>query len=165
MNNGNTDLGDLVQRGYRFALSLTHNATLAEDIIQDAWFSVLKANGPWKRQYLFTAIRHRFIDHCRRENRVAFEPLLDQPELNYDANSELEPDDWSIDETKANTNGAFDRALNSLRDQERAVLYLAAVEGMTASQIGELLEWPRGTVLSMLFRGREKVRNSMKADS
>lgn len=163
MNNGKVDLGDLVQRGYRFALSLTHNEAVAEDIIQDAWFSVLKIKGPWNRQYLFTTIRHRFIDHCRRENRVAFEPLDHHPE--FEQGDTDESNAWFIEENISNANGRFEQMLGKLRSQERAVLYLAAVEGFTAKQIADLLDWPRGTVLSMLHRGRNKIRSQLRSES
>ena len=43
------------------------------------------------------------------------------------------------------------------------VLFLAAVEEYTAQQIAELLEWPRGTVLSMLHRTRRKLRETLKS--
>ncbi len=60
-------------------------------------------------------------------------------------------------------NGSLDSALGRLRPEERAVLYLSAVEGFTAKQIGELLDWPRGTVLSMLHRSKNKIRGTGRA--
>lgn len=148
------DLDDLVQRGYRFALSLTHDANRAEDLIQDAWFSILRAGGPWQREYLFTTVRNRFIDSCRRNRIAAFEPLDDARDVAGAEHYEDSP----LDDDIFIANGAFDQALGKLRAEERAVLYLHAVENCTAQQIAELLEWPRGTVLSMLHRARGKLR-------
>ena len=45
-----------------------------------------------------------------------------------------------------------------LRTEERAVLVLSAVEGYTAREIGEMLDAPRGTVLSLMHRTRVKLR-------
>ena len=56
----------------------------------------------------------------------------------------------------------IEAALQALRPEERAVLYLAAVEEYSARKIGELLEWPRGTVLSILWRAREKMRRAIE---
>ena len=50
------------------------------------------------------------------------------------------------------------RALGLLRPVERAVMLLSAVEGYTAREIGELLDAPRGTVLSLMHRTRAKIR-------
>lgn len=151
------ELGELVQRGYRFALSLTHSAQRAEELVQDAWFSVLRARGPWSRGYLFSAIRSRFIDDCRRRKIVVFEPLPEDT-----AHSGNGAEDEPIDEGLFAGNGALDAALGKLKPEERTVLFLAAVEEYTAQQIAELLAWPRGTVLSMLHRTRRKLRGTLQ---
>jgi len=154
------DLQDLLQRGYRFALSLTHSAQRAEELVQEAWFSVLKARGPWNRYYLFSAIRSRFVDECRRRNTVIFETLVE------DIQGEADPaDDPRLDDGFAVGNGALDAALERLRAEERTVLFLAAVEGCTAQEIADMLEWPRGTVLSMLHRTRKKLREQLQTEN
>lgn len=155
------DLGDLVQRGYRFALSLTHDANRAEDLLQDAWLGVLRARGPWKREYLFTTVRNRFVDQCRRDKRVGFQSLDAVDEIETRDESQL----WDDEVSWVASNGAFDRALGTLRAEERAVLYLAALEGYSAREIGVLLDWPRGTVLSLMHRARGKIRQSVGAES
>lgn len=150
------ELGDLVQHGYRFALALTHSVQQAEELVQDAWFSVLRARGPWSRRYLFSAIRSRFVDDCRRRHIVVFEPLAE------DGPHGRDDGDAPPDETLSAGNGALHTALGTLRPEERTVLFLAAVEDYTAQQIAELLAWPRGTVLSMLHRTRRKLRESLQ---
>lgn len=152
------ELAELLRRGYRFALSLTHDHARAEEFVQDAWFSVLRANGPWNRTYLFSAIRSRFVDDCRRRNVVVFESMRDGFECvddNHDA-------DADIDDGLIAANGSLESALGRLRPEERSVLYLTAVEGFTAQQVAALLDWPRGTVLSMKLRARRKLRNTLQ---
>jgi RNA polymerase sigma-70 factor (ECF subfamily) len=56
-------------------------------------------------------------------------------------------------------NGSLDRALGSLRTEERETLFLAVVEGYTAEEIAELTARPRGTILSLLYRTKAKLRN------
>ena len=155
------NLGELVQRGYRFALSLTHDAAGAEDLTQDAWFAVLRARGPWSREYLFATIRNRFIDLYRRGKLAPTEPLEHHPDAEISCESQV----WDDDEAVFAANGTFDRALGRLRPEERAVLYLAAVEDYSAQQIADLLDWPRGTVLSMLHRTRGKIRRTLEENS
>ncbi len=155
------ELGDLMQRGYRFALSLTHDSSRAEDLLQDAWFSVLRVKGPWSRSYLFRTVRNRFIDECRRDGRVGMETLQDHD----NAEAAVDSQSWHDDDRVFATNGAFDRVLGNLRAEERAVLYLSAVEEYTAQQVADLLDWPRGTVLSMLHRTRGKLRQLLDVDA
>lgn len=146
-----------MQSGYRFALCLTHHNAQAEDLVQDAWFAVLRAGKPLSRAYLFTTIRNRFIDLYRRTKGLAFEPLTEQV-------APQEDDPWE-DERIFPNNGRLEEALASLRPQERAALFLSAVEGYTCRQIGELMDWPRGTVLSHIHRARIKLRRMLESES
>ena len=144
----------LLRRGYRFALSLTHDPARAEDLLQDAWVAVLKANGPRSAAYLITAIRSRFVDLHRRALIAPTESLDARPWLAAEVESEL----WSDPVHAVALKTTLHRALGLLRPEERAVLLLSAVEGYTAREIGELLDAPRGTVLSLMHRTRAKMR-------
>ena len=161
MGASSADLKELAQRGYRFALSLTHHVPRAEDLVQDAWLSLLRSNGPWTRAFLFTVIRNRFIDLCRRERCVTFESLSDPAEAVADDGETC----WQDDTPLAISNESLEEALEALRAEERAVIYLGLVEGYTARQIGELLDWPRGTVLSLMHRGRRKLRERVRIET
>ena len=54
-------------------------------------------------------------------------------------------------------------SLGGLRDVEREVLMLTAVEGLTPSQIAVALELPAATVRTHLHRGRLKLRSTAGA--
>lgn len=149
---------DLVQRGYRFALCLTHHNAQAEDLVQDAWFSVLRAGKPFSREYLFATIRNRFIDLYRRSKVLGFEPLTEHV-------TPQEDDPWVGDEPIFLENGRLEAALARLRPEERAALFLSAIEGYTGRQIAELMDWPRGTVLSHIHRARIKLRRMLEGES
>lgn len=158
MSMSQADLADLVQRGYRFAFSLTHDGAWADDLVQDAWLSVLRAAGPWSREYLFATIRNRFVDECRRRRIVGFESLeaLAEP-AGLDA-PWTEGDTWDA----AIAGDELGRALSGLRPEERTVLFLSAVEGYTAREIADLLGCPRGSVLSLMHRARARVREYLR---
>lgn len=148
-------LEDLVQRGYRFALSLSHDPARAEDLLQEAWVSVLRARGPHTAGYLFATIRSRFVDQYRRELIAPMESLDAKPQLATDVEERF----WSEPCESALMHAALHRAMGLLRPEERAVLVLSAVEGYTAREIAELLAAPRGTVLSLMHRTRAKLRH------
>ncbi len=141
---------------YRYALALTRDEWLANDLLGDACLSVLRADGPLENAYLLKAVRSRFIDHCRRaggeQSRVvslngeACPPARPEREAHHDAD-EATP---------------LDRALAALRPEEREVLFLHAVTGLTAKQIATISNQSRSTVLSLLQRGRSKVRERME---
>ena len=151
---GEGTLEALLRQGYRFALSLSHDPSRAEDLLQDAWVSVLRADGPRTVAYLITAIRSRFVDEHRRALIAPTESLDAKPWLAGEVESEL----WSDPHDSVSAKATLHRALGLLRPEERAVLLLSAVEGYTAREIGELLDAPRGTVLSLMHRTRAKMR-------
>jgi RNA polymerase sigma-70 factor (ECF subfamily) len=140
---------ELIQAGYRYALSLTHNEHNAEDLVQDACFKLLKAHGlVHARPLLFTAIRNLYIDRYRHENVLSFEELHDDKEYPEEDSAPLDFD-VSMEE--------LERALATLRPEEREVIYLHYYESYTAQEIGGIVRKPRNTVLSLLARGKKKL--------
>ena len=152
-------LGDLLERGYRYALALTHDPDGAADVLQDACVATLSAAGPWSAGYLCAAIRTRFIDQYRRRRLVVLEPYAEPGDPGDPPSADLRPEASPGDEDRIRAElVSVERALGMLRPEEREVLYLTAVEGHTAQEIAELTSRPRGTVLSLIHRGRRKLR-------
>ena len=141
------EVQDLLKRGYRYALSLCHDPARAEDLAQEAWASMLSAGGRRDKPYLFRAIRSRWIDAHRRRQVLSFEPLARPADL---ADDRTDPRD--VDRA------ALQRAMATLRPQEREALYLCVVEGYSATEAAELMGCPRNTVLSLAHRGRARLR-------
>ena len=140
---------ELLQCGYRYAVSLTHHHADAEDIAQQAWVNLCRRHGRVaSRAALFTTIRHLFIDRCRRDRVVAFDSLEE---------STAEPVNESVD---AGVQCDLQQLLGELRPGEREVIYLHHVDGHTAEEVGILTSQPRGTVLSLLSRAMKKLRKA-----
>lgn len=139
------ELEALAHRGFRYALALCGERAVAEDLLQDAWASVLTAQGRLDAGYLLRAIRSRWVDRWRRDERVAFVPF--EPTTADPASDPREIDARALRE-----------AFATLRDEEREVLLLNVVEGYSASEVGALLDRPRNTVLTQLSRGRTRLR-------
>ena len=150
------DTRTLLQNGFRYALSLTHDKAQAEDLLQEAWARVLKSGGPRHKGYLYAAIRNAFLDERRRDKVVSIVPT-DVPDLYASALVGAE--------THAARRQLLAQALAVLRPEEREALYLNAVEAHTAAEIGELTNTPRNTVLSLLHRARQKVLAAFDAET
>lgn len=145
------DLDDLLQRAYRYALSLARDEDTARDLVQDACLSIARRGGPWKAGYVLTSVRNRFIDTTRRADHHTRE--VEEHDATTDAPSPFDGEAPGLAE-----------ALATLRPIEREVLFLHAVEGFSASQIGALTDQPRGTVLSLLHRTKAKLRPLLSPD-
>lgn len=148
----------LLDSAYRYAFSLAHDAAEAEDLLQDACLSILGSGAKWERSYLFATVRNRFIDRYRRNRKILFLSL----EAGDGAPHDVTDENW--DAADVLLNGQLDRALATLRVEERETLFLAVVEGYTAEEIAELTSRPRGTILSLLHRTKAKLRDVLGRD-
>lgn len=138
----------IIQAGYRYALSLTHNRHDAEDLIQQACLQLFSRKGQLVgKRYLFVTIRNAFYDRCRQRGTETAS-LADEENLeSSDGNHEDAIND-RID---------IEVMLGCLRAEERELLFLTYVEGYTAAEIAELTSQPRGTILSQISRAKSKL--------
>ena len=60
--------------------------------------------------------------------------------------------------------GDLDRFLAILTEEERAVMILSYACGLSHREIGDAAELPIGTVKSIIFRGKEKIRDSFEIE-
>ena len=125
---------------------------LAEDLVQEAWLKLYGRPGrdPSKSLF-FTAIRNLFIDQYRRNKLVVFEPFDEEQTPRDD---ELFPAPIAMED--------LEPALAALRPEEREAIFLNSVEGYTAQEIADLTRRPRGTVLSLMQRGKKKMARILR---
>jgi RNA polymerase sigma-70 factor (ECF subfamily) len=145
-------LRELLPRLRRFALSLTRHSSAADDLVQACLERALthgagrRADGDL-RAWLFSILYRRFLDGQRRAKRHARllsffggdEPLAPSAEELAVAHSTLE-------------------GFNRLGAEQRALLLLVGVEGLSYREAAEALDVPIGTVMSRLSRARQALR-------
>lgn len=146
--NQRIDDRQLINSGYRYAVSLTHNRHDAEDLIQQACLQVLRSQGTLVgKSYLFTSVRNLFYDGLRKHREISEERIAESSIVD-ESTSHIRAVDQKIDLVEI---------LGCLRPEEREVLFLNCVEGYTAEEIGTLTNQPRGTVLSLLSRSKKRL--------
>lgn len=145
------DENELVQAGYRYALSIARHHQDAEDLVQQAWLKLQRAYGQVEgTPVLFRTIRNLFYDQKRRSKIVQFEPLDKSPEPGRSESSGVSMD--------------MELLMNRLRPEEREALYLNVVEGYTATEISAQTGSPRGTILSHIHRARQKLAKALGSE-
>ncbi|MCK8046372.1 RNA polymerase sigma factor [Shewanella sp. 1CM18E] len=147
----------LLQSLYRYCYCLTANTSQAEDLLQSAierWLTS-SATPEYIGAYIRKIIRNQFIDNCRRNNLVDFEPL--------EENAPALLGESCLEEIEIQHN-LVEYLFEQLNAAEREVLYLWAIEGYSAAEIAIDLEQPRGTILSRLHRVKLKAAQLMASD-
>lgn len=135
---------------YRFCYSLTTDEANAYDLLQNSLEKFLKSKHEKENSlaYMYQIIRHQFIDDYRKQSKQTSIPFEEQDYFDFDVKT-LES--VSIDED------LIEQVLIYLKPLEREILFYWAVEGYTTQQIAEMLALPKGTVLSKIYRMRQRI--------
>ena len=147
---------------YSIAYRITNDASLAEDVVQDAFL------GAWRnaaryvegrgsvKTWLLSIVHHRAIDAVRRRR-----PTTGLPEHEAVPPAPLRlPDVWA--EVSANLDAERVRAaLAVLSDVQREAIELAYFGGLTQTEVAERTGTPLGTVKSRMRLGLLALRREL----
>lgn len=154
----NRRLSEAVPALRRFALSLTSNLADADDLMQTTLEKAMKQDLPADdglTPWLFTVARNTWIDELR--HRKIRQPMAGE--------NKLEPSfDGEANQINRQTLHELEQKLRALPDEQRSVLELVAVEGMSYKEAASVLDIPSGTVMSRLARARTKLVELMQGD-
>lgn len=149
-----------VPRLRRFARALVRDGASADDLVQDALERAIRFEHKWRegsnlRAWLFTILRNVFLNDVRKRARQGGPGAQD------------DPDTIGRDETASGRLAVRDlsRALAYLADDQREVVLLVGLEGMSYKETAEITGVPVGTVMSRLARGRERLRRLMEGEN
>lgn len=144
---------------YRVALAITRDPPEAEDLVQDtlirAYRGIASFDGSNPRAWLLTILRNTHINRHRRRRPGL---LADPATLEHLAGSS--PGAEAIVDS-----GLFDArvaaALRALPVEQRTVVELVDVHGMSYQEAADATGVPVGTVMSRLHRGRRRMRRRL----
>jgi RNA polymerase sigma-70 factor, ECF subfamily len=142
-----------IPRLRRYARALTRNRERADDLVQDTLSRALVKEQFWQpgtnlRAWLFTIMHNQNVNNVRlavRESR-----MVDMEQLS--------PMPATTDPTASRQMFELERALAQLALEQRQVILLVGLEGMSYEDAAGILSVPVGTVRSRLSRGRNILR-------
>lgn len=154
---------------WRFVQRSVQNAALADDLVQDVWFSVVRHAPQYEprakfRTWLFTLAHHRMVDHWRTQKHHS----------SLDAESE---DGAALADLLAAESGfgperrldsrelaqALLDALAALPEVQREAFLLQAEAGMSLAEIAQTTGVPMETAKSRLRYARARLRETLEA--
>jgi RNA polymerase sigma-70 factor, ECF subfamily len=148
------------RRVYGVAFRVVRRHDVADDVVQEAFirahralesFDLARPFGPWIcRIAANLAVNHVRSPRAREEGLP--ENHDEQPASGADALSGLLDQEALV---------VLDQALGQLPEEQRAVFVLRAVEEMSYKEIAESLGLSMGTVMSRLFRARERLAEAL----
>lgn len=156
---------------YNLALRMTGNAEDAADMAQEAFIKAYNSLSGYRGDSKFSAWLYRIVsnvclDFLRSKKRRPTVSLNMENEDGEEA--ELEIADVTLSPEllleKKMTRDAVRRGLNSLPPEQRQILLLREIQGLSYEEIGEALSLEAGTVKSRIFRARKKLCEFLTED-
>ena len=152
-------LGDHLDRLFRAAWALCGSREDAEDLVQETYTRVLS-----KRRmigspsdtlpYLLAVLRNTYVSSLRKRDRRPRTAPLEESEDRLAAPVAATP----IEAIAAREVFA---AIAALPDDQRDVVASVDVAGLSYQEAADALEVPLGTVMSRLYRGRNRVAEAV----
>ena len=146
----------------RYARALLHNPTDADDLVQDC---LERAISRWHqrrtdgdvRTWLYAILHNLAVSQMRqRARRGSYMPVDDAPEA-------------TLAVAPSQDDGLLQRdltaALDALPEEQRSVLLLVSVEGLSYAETAQVLAIPIGTVMSRLARARDRMIHLMDGEN
>lgn len=132
---------------------ITGNPALAEDLLQETFFRLLRANLPameaaGRRSYLYRIATNLARDHFRASKFQAA-PLEDHHAGEDPARG-------------ANLSSDIQKVLNEIKPGERELMWLAYVEGASHREIAEVTGLKEASIRPLLFRVRRKLATLLR---
>ncbi len=153
---------DLLPRLRRFALTLTRHQDDGDDLVQATVERALARLSGWKEDtrldsWMFKIMQNLWIDQVRARRTRGAEAL--EEELYELASS----DGRAVVDARLTLQATL-KAVMQLPEDQRAVLLLVVVEGLSYKEAADVLGVPLGTVMSRLSRARLALETRVLGD-
>lgn len=145
----------------RFAYSLTGSMADADDLVQNTYERVLTRNRPDDvdlTKWVFRVCRNLWIDEYRSQK--VRQQATQQPEL-----QQTQTVDGEKEIHNQLTVAEIIKQMEQLPDDQRSILALIALQGMSYQEAADALSIPKGTVMSRLSRARQSIADWLKQNN
>lgn len=141
------------QRLYRIAYSWCHDPELASDLVQETMRKALRKSHQLNNEEALNAWLLKILTNCWRDY--------------YRKHKETQPFDESLlhDEARGEEDNErvmiviqVRKAIANLPREQREAITLVDLEGLSYSEVAEVLDIPIGTVMSRLCRARRQLK-------
>jgi RNA polymerase sigma-70 factor (ECF subfamily) len=153
----------LLPRLRRYALTLSRAGDVADDLVQAACERVLTARIELRADFrldafMFRVIRNLWYDRLRRQRTRGEEIEITERDDLVALEAERVPERRLLLRRAA-------EAIDALPAEQREIMVLVCVEGLSYRDAADVLDLPIGTVMSRLARARRKVAEDVGVET
>jgi len=145
---------------FALAVALSGHAADAEDIVQETFAGAFRGLGAFQgRATVKTWLTRILIRQTARHHRAARKRKTTLVSLTETSHS----DAWRPSpQSAADARMDVTAAIKTLGPEHQEVVLLREIQGLSYEEMAEILEIPRGTVESRLFRARRELQKRLK---
>lgn len=156
------------QVAYNLSLRMLRDPSLAEDVTQEAFFSAYRNLSRYRggslKSWILTIVANRSRDILRSPARNRTFSIEAYTEGGDPAGPWHHPDDLPEEQAeRAETSRLVRHAVNQLPDDQRMVVTLVDLQQMDYEEASRITGASLGTVKSRLFRGRQRLKESLRS--
>ncbi len=160
----------------RLARTYVPSAAVADEVVQDTWMAVVRGVDRFEGRSSFkTWLMRIVVNRARttgiRENRsvaIGDASVVDQSRFDHSGHWTSPPQQWSEDiddRIRAEAMAAqIQMAMEALPSQQRVVVTLHDVEGLTSKEVCTVLSISEGNQRVLLHRGRSRLRQALETE-
>lgn len=159
-------------RIYSVCYGMVRNREDARDLAQEAFVKAFKNLSRFRfgasfYTWLCRIAMNVSIDHLRRQ-KVRKAEVFDEGIASRDSDGVISlqhrRNDPGRDLERKRLHAAILAAMDELPEDQKQVVVLREVEGMSYREIAEVMEIPEGTVMSRLYYARKKLQKALKGE-
>jgi RNA polymerase sigma-70 factor, ECF subfamily len=150
----------LYPRLRRFAIRLAGSVVDADDLVQHACERALSFDRHWKPGTRLDSWLYRVIQNCWSDEKKSARTRL---QTQFDDAGDVAADDGERKVDARLILKVACRELRHLPEEQRAVLVLFCMDGLSYREVAATLHIPMGTVMSRLARGRLALARRIEA--
>ena len=153
------ELVSLLPRLRRFALGLTGTPDMADELVQAGCLKAIERWHQWQPgtslvSWLFRILQTTWFDQRRMQERR-------QTYTDTESLAQIEGEDGRRTHEARDMFERVRRMIAALPDDQRLVLLLVSVEGLSYKEAADTLNIPVGTVMSRLARARARLADAL----
>lgn len=145
---------------YVYLLSLTKNENIAEDLLQETFYSAVKNINKFRKEssmktWLYSIARNKWIDYCKKNRK-----LKEIDELN-------EKDIISnriLEEEIINKNNLIDilKKLHNMNEKSKEIFYLRIFTNFSFKEIADIVGKTEENTRTIFFRVKNKLKEEFR---
>lgn len=141
---------------YRIAYSWCHDSALADDLAQDAIYKAMKNAGSLRDVGTIDTWLYRILFNCWQDYLRVKGRNIEFVEMHDEAQAE-QVESYQQSQIVERVRSAIEQLPMPLRE----VVTLSDFAGFSYAEIAEIIDVPIGTVMSRLFRARQKLKQKL----